>query len=120
VRELGGARLVDGGQLVAQDADPSALGGDAGLVGLVGVDELVDELRTEVGGEVLEQADGALAGLIDGEPESEGELGGVLEERVVPGRSAALEILSVRGGRQVAAVDRRAAGGVADERPVAE
>ena len=50
----------------------------------------------------------------------EPELGVVLEQRVGPGRPAAVAVGSVGRGGQVAAVDRRAAGGVGDQRPVAE
>jgi hypothetical protein len=52
--------------------------------------------------------------------ESEAELRVVLEERVRPGRAPAVAVGGVRGGGQVAAVDRRAARGVGDEQPVAE
>ena len=50
----------------------------------------------------------------------EPELRVVLEERVRPGRSAAVAVRRVRRRRQIAAVDRRAAGGVGHEQPVAE
>ena len=57
---------------------------------------------------------------VEREPHAEPELGVVLEQRVVPGRSAALGVHRPRGGRQVGAVDRRAAGGVGHDHPVAE
>ena len=57
---------------------------------------------------------------VGGEPEAEPELGVVLEERVRPGRPAAVGVGRPRRGRQVAAVDRRAAGRVGDHQPVAE
>ena len=50
----------------------------------------------------------------------EPELGVVLEQRVVPRRPAALGVGRPRRGRQVGAVDRRAAGGVGDDHAVAE
>ena len=58
--------------------------------------------------------------LVDGEPEAQAELGIVFKQRVRPGRSAAFGILGPGRGRQIAAVDRRAAGGVGDHRAVAE
>ena len=50
----------------------------------------------------------------------EPELGVVLEQRVRPRRAAAVGVGRPRRGRQVAAVDRRAAGRVGDRQPVAE
>ena len=58
--------------------------------------------------------------LVDGEPEAEPELGVVLEQRVRPCRPAPVGVDRPRRRRQVAAVDRRAAGRVGDQQPVAE
>ena len=52
--------------------------------------------------------------------EAETEFGVVFEQRVRPCRAAAFGVLAVRSGRQVAAVDRRAAGGIGDQHAVAE
>ena len=49
------------------------------------------------------------------EPHAEAELGVVLEERVGPRRPAPVAVGRVRRGGQVAAVDRRAAGGIGDQ-----
>ena len=57
---------------------------------------------------------------VEGEAHAEAELGVVLEQRVRPGRPAAVAVRRPRRRRQVAAVDRRAAGRVGDEEPVAE
>ena len=57
---------------------------------------------------------------VGGEPEAEPELGVVLEQGVRPRRAAPVGVGRPRRGRQVAAVDRRAAGGVGDHQPVAE
>ena len=57
---------------------------------------------------------------IGGEPEAEPELGVVLEQGVRPGRAAPVGVGRPRRGRQVAPVDRRAAGGVGDHEAVAE
>ena len=54
------------------------------------------------------------------EPHAQAELGGVFEERVAPGGAAAFAVDRVGGRGQVAAVDRRAAGGVGDDDAVAE
>jgi len=54
------------------------------------------------------------------QPHAETELGVVLEQGVRPGGSASLVVLGPWGGRQVAAVDGRAAGGVGDLQPVTE
>ena len=69
---------------------------------------------------LLEQLARLLLLLVDRQPHAEAELGVVLEERVVPGRPAPVARLGVGRGREVAAVDGRAAGGVGDEGPVAE
>jgi hypothetical protein len=58
--------------------------------------------------------------LIDGETHAHAELGVVFKEGVGPGRTAAFGVLAIRRGGQVAAVDGGAAGGVGDDRTVAE
>ena len=70
--------------------------------------------------EPLEQAAGLVGLGVEREPHPEPELGVVLEQRVVPGRAAAGRVDRPRRGRQVGAVDRRAAGGVGHDHPVAE
>ena len=52
--------------------------------------------------------------------EAQTELGVVLEERIRPGRAAPLLVLRPGRGRQIAAVDRRATGGIGDDQAVAE
>ena len=58
--------------------------------------------------------------LLGREPDTEPELGVVLEQRVGPGRPAAGRRPAPGRRREVAAVDRRAAGGVGDDQPVAD
>ena len=58
--------------------------------------------------------------LVGGEPKAQAEFGVVFEQRVRPCRTAALGVLGPRRDRQIAAVDRGAAGGVGDLRAVAE
>ena len=54
------------------------------------------------------------------EPDAETELGVVLEQRVAPSRPAPFGVGRPRRRRQVAAVDRRAAGGIGHEHAVPE
>ena len=71
-------------------------------------------------GELGQQFAGVLGLLVDRQPHAQAELGVVFEQRVGPGDAAPVLVERVRRGRQVAAVDRRAAGGVGDHRAVAE
>ena len=57
---------------------------------------------------------------VGGQSHPEAELGVVFEQGVRPGGPAPLGVGRPGRGRQVAAVDRRAAGGVGDHQPVAE
>lgn len=57
--------------------------------------------------------------LIDGETEPQSELGVVFKQRVGPGRPAPVGVGGVGGGRQVAAINGRAAGGVGNQQPIA-
>ena len=57
---------------------------------------------------------------IDSEAKAEAEFCIVFEQRIGPGRTASAAIRSVRSGGQVAPVDRRAAGGVGDQQPIAK
>ena len=68
----------------------------------------------------MEQNFGEGFRLVEAGAEAEAELRVVLEQRVRPGRAAAAGVLGVGRGGQVAAVDRRATGGIGDEQAVAE
>ena len=57
--------------------------------------------------------------LIDRQAEAQAKFGVVFEQRVGPRRPAPFGVGGVRRGRQVAAVDRRTAGGVGDQQTVA-
>ena len=57
---------------------------------------------------------------VSSQAESEPKLGVVFEQRVRPRRPASLSVFCPRGGGQVAAVDRRAAGGIGDGDAVPE
>src|SRR5271155_5852793 len=58
--------------------------------------------------------------LVGSETKAQAELGIILEQRIRPGRPATLGVLRPRRDRQIAAIDRRAAGGIGDLQPVAE
>jgi hypothetical protein len=63
-----------------------------------------------------EQPPGLVEQLVGGHPHAEPELGVVLEEGVGPGGAAPVGVGGPGRGRQVAPVDRGAAGGVGDQR----
>ena len=107
-------------QRLAQRGDPLTLGADADLGPLVGGEDRVDEVRTDGAGHPLEQRGGEGRLRLQTEAQAEPELGVVLEQRVAPRRAATLVVDGPRRRRQVAAVDRRAAGGVGDHHAVAE
>ena len=91
------------------------------LVGLLRIiqqpaDQLVAQLRRQP----LEQFLGIFELLIRRQAEAQAELGTVLEQRVRPRRPAPFVVHRIRRARQIAAVDRRAARGVADEHAIAE
>ena len=78
--------------------------------------ELVADRRCQA----LYQFLGVVALFVDGQPDAHAELGVVFEQRVRPGRAASFRVHAVRRCRQVAAVDRGAAGRVGDHSAVAE
>ena len=109
------------GELLPQRHDALALRGDAGLARLIRVEKRRGQARRRsatraAGRDAARWRDVR----VERHPEAEPELRVVLEERVRPRRAAAVAIRRVRRRRQVAAVDRRAAGRVGDEQPVAE
>ncbi len=66
------------------------------------------------------QLAGVFVLLVDGQAHAQAEFGVVFEQRVGPGRAAAVLVGAVGRGGQVAAVDGGAAGGVGDHHAVAE
>ena len=100
--------------------DPLALRPQLGLAQLRRLEDLVHELGAHRVAQLGEAAAGQLGVAVGGEPQPEAELGVVLEQRVRPRRPAPVGVDRPRRGRQVAAVDRRAAGRVGDGQPVAE
>ncbi len=116
-----GLRVVlQGKQAGLQEGDAFALRADLGFVDLRGGEDFGDEVFAQFRGKLFRQRLGHAEMLVGGEAEAEAEFGIVLEERVRPGGAAALGVLRPGGDRQVAAVDRRAAGGVGHHQPVAE
>ena len=89
-------------------------------VSCAAVQELATTSVADLGGEALEQSAGVIGLGVEREPHPEPELRVVLEERVVPGRPAPGGVDRPWCRRQVGAVDRRAAGRVGHDHPVAE
>ena len=114
------ARTVDRGERLAQAGDALALELDLGLGVLDGAEQPGDDRRPQLRGQPLEQPAGLVGLGVERQAHPEAELGVVLEERVAPGRTAAGGVDRPRRRRQVGAVDRRAAGGVGHDHPVAE
>ena len=103
-----------------QGQDALALLGDAGFGGLVGFEQCADQVFAQGGGQALDQVFGVFGELVDGQAHAQAEFGVVLEEGIGPDRTAALGVGAVGGGGQIAAKDRRAAGGVGDQQAVAD
>ena len=114
--EPAGTGVDDGHEPLTEDGEALALRGDLGL----GLLRRPEQVGREIGCELRDERLCLRALRVEGEPHPQTELGVVLEQRVRPGRAAPVRVGRPRGGRQVAAVDRRAAGGVRDEQPVAE
>ena len=100
--------------------DPLALFGDAGLVRLIRIEHRRRQTVADLRRERLQQAARGRDVGVERHPEPEAELRVVLEERVRPRRAPSVAIRRVRRGRQIAAVDRRAAGRVRDQQAIAE
>ena len=114
--------LVQGLEPPLQLGDPVALGAPAPTRVSCGAPRIVVR---QVGADrrraaPSSRASGQLGVPVRGQPESEAELGVVLEQGVRPGRAAPVGVGRPRRGGQVPAVDRGAAGGVGDHQPVAE
>ncbi len=107
-------------ELLLQRLDAGALGADLGFALLRRIEDRAHEVLAHDRCEPAQQRHCQIEVLVGGEAEAQPELGVVLEQRVRPGRPAARRVLGPGRHRQVAAVDRRAAGGVGDLQPVAE
>ena len=115
-----GFRRSRGFELLVQLGDAFALRGDVGFGDLRRFENRLGEFfadRSRGFGESLARDFGLL---VDRVAHAEAEFGVVFEQRVRPGRAAAVLIDGVRRRGQVAAVNRGAAGGVGDVGAVAE
>ena len=111
---------ADGRQPLLERRHQRPLQGDLGVGLLLVVDQGLDDLVAQLAAELGQQRVAILQLLVDRQAEAHAELGTVLEQRVRPGRALALGRLRVGRAGQVAAVDRRAARGVADQHAIAE
>jgi len=107
-------------QLAPKRQHTVTLGRDAGFGRLIRIEQRSCQTVADLRREMLKQAAGGGDVRVEREAEAEPELRVVLEEGVRPGRPPAVTVRRVRRRRQVAAVNRRAAGGVRNEEPVAE
>ncbi len=115
-----GTRIVDLLEAALELMHPLTLLGHLGADMLIGIHQRVDERLIEVIGHLRQQVFGHRHLLIGRDPHPQTELGIVLEQGVGPGRSPALLVHRPGGGRQVAAVDGGAAGGVGHQQARAE
>jgi hypothetical protein len=106
-------------QLLPESRDALALGLDPRLAVLIGAENRADELVADVCGQRSQQPLRRCDLSVDREPETESELGVVLEQRVRPSRPAAVGVLCVWSGGEVPAVDRRATRRVRNQQAVA-
>ena len=90
------------------------------LAGLICVEQALDKFITQVRRESLDKFPCVLSLLIDRQTHAQRELGVVFKQGVRPCGTAPFAVDRVRRSGQVAAVNRRAAGGVADQRAIAE
>ena len=111
---------VDSGQPALQRGDPFALRPQLGFADLRRGQDLVDQLGAHLIAQLGQAAAGELGVAVGGEPQPQPELRVVLKQGVRPRRAAPVGVDRPRRRRLVAAVDRRAAGGVGDGQPVAE
>ncbi len=108
------------GEFRLEGLDALALGEDALLGFLVGVENGLRQFLADAEAEPPDQFAGVLVLLVDGQAHAQAELGVIFEQRVGPGRAAAFVVGAVGRSGQVAAVDGGAAGGVGDHHAVAE
>jgi hypothetical protein len=108
------------GQPLLQQGDALALLEEAGLGGLVGLQQALGQFPTDAVRQPGQQLAGVDGLLVHRQAQAQAELGVVFEEGIVPARPPALRVGGVGGGGQIAAVDGGTAGGVGDQHAVAE
>ena len=119
-KQIAARRRLVSCQLLFQLLHSLALREDAFLGGLICAQNFHSEMIADGRSHPLHQHLGVVVLFVDGQADAHAELGVIFEQRVRPGRPSAFGVHAVRRGRQVAAVDRRAAGRVADHCAVAE
>ena len=121
--EMAGVAIVicsEAGQLFEQGGDACLLCPDLAFDALVRVQDVFDQIVTNVVGEARQQIDGYRAMLVGGKAHAETELGIVLKQGIRLGGAATFDVPGPRRGGLIAAIDRGAAGGVCDQEPFAE
>ncbi len=108
------------GNLCPECKHPLPLRLNPGFLRLVGAQNGGHQFVADDRRQPPQQAFGIALLLIEGQAHAHTEFRIVFKQRVRPGGAASALILGIRRGRQVAAVDRRAARGVGDVQPVAE
>ena len=99
-------RAIEVTEDVQEGRHPLTLRPDPRLIRLVGAQEVRGEVTADQVGQPLEEQPRLPLLRLVAEPESEPELGVVLEQGVVPRRAASLGVRGPRRRRQVAPVDR--------------
>jgi hypothetical protein len=95
--ELPRLGALHGLQRRAQLRHPRTLGGELRLGRHGGGEQAVDQRAVQIAAQALQQFAGEFAVLVDRQPEAHAELGVVLEERIRPGRAAAVRRSFVQG-----------------------
>jgi hypothetical protein len=107
-------------QRLLQSCDARALLEDVGFVLLLGRQDGVRQIVADEAGQLFQQLAGEVTLVVDRQTIAEAKLGVVFEERVRPCRTASVAVVCPRRRRQVATVDRRAAGRIGDDHTVAK
>ena len=118
--KLFGCRIFGIFKFLFQFSHACALCLNAGFFGLVSIEEFIHQLAANSFRLAFDQFAGEFALLVHGQAHAQTELGVIFEQRVGPGRSAAISIEGLGRGGQIAAVNGRAAGGIGDNGAVAE
>jgi len=111
---------VHRGQFGFQSVDAFALSLDFGFVRLRSGQNRVDQIAADFAFQIFDHLVGVVFLEIDAQTHTQTEFRRVFKQRVRPSRTAAVCVLGVRCGRQVAAVNGRATRRVGDHQTVAE
>jgi len=119
-RQEAGAGVLAARQLAAQGFHAGALGTDAGVGGLIGIEQFGGQGFADFGRQFNNQFAGKFGLLVEGQAHAQAKLGVVFKQRVGPGRAAAFAVGGPGGGGQVAAIDGGTAGGIGNHHAVAK